>query len=244
MNLCWTTPKRNIFKAVGDLRRALSSGRRAKLVRARNKDCEFPIKTRNDSRDFRDFEFQVGYASCRDTINARTDLSDFEKHLALNYHTCYGTPEAREHYYKTGQLQPDNDKGVGTSHLVLVQDFVDFLDGEGQHSRANMFRRQYLTPGYDSICHLYQFFRLKRDIDYWNIPDLKVWAIATPDADETVKTGPLLSILNFVLKPLKWIPEKDVLDMGDYKNVTYRVGSVMNGFAVEFHVPKKFSFQS
>ena len=244
MKTNWTTPKRNIFAALRDLRKALAAGRRAILMRIRNTDAEYPIKERNVSKDFRDFEFQHGYAASRDSINARTDLSDFEKHLALNYHTCYGTPEAREHYYKTGQLQPDNDKGVGTSHLVQVADLVTFLDGEGQHSRANMFRRQYLTPGYDSICHLYQFYRLKRDIDYWNIPDLKVWAIVTLDADEKASTGPLLLILNFVLKPLKYVPEKSVLDMGDYKNVTYRVGSVMNGLAVEFHIPKKFSFDS
>jgi len=244
MKLTWTTPKRKLFAALGDLRKALASGRRVKLIRVRNEDCDYPIKERNISKDFKDFEFQNGYASCRDTIAARTDLTDFEKHLSLNYHTCYGTPEAKQHYYDTGQLQPDNDKGVGTSHLVLVADLVEFLDGEGQHDRANMFRRQYLTPGYDSIVHLYQFFRLKKDIPVWNVLTFKrrVWAVAVYDADETAKTSVVLSILNLVLRPLKYVPEKSVLEMGDYKHVTYRVGSVMNGLTVEFQIPKRFSF--
>jgi hypothetical protein len=52
----------------------------------------------------------------------------------------------------------------------------------------------------------------------------------------------MVKVLNVVLHPLKYLPRRSVLKMDKYKVVTFRVGNVTNGFAIEFHIPKKFSF--
>ncbi len=53
----------------------------------------------------------------------------------------------------------------------------------------------------------------------------------------------MVHILNVLAYPLKFIPEMSVLKMDDYKNITFRLGGITNGFAVEFQIPKKFSFK-
>ena len=56
-NTNWTSPKTNIFAGINDLRRALASGYKAKLIRAYNEQCEYPIKEKLENRDFRNYEF-------------------------------------------------------------------------------------------------------------------------------------------------------------------------------------------
>jgi hypothetical protein len=57
------------------------------------------------------------------------------------------------------------------------------------------------------------------------------------------KTPLLVYILNWIIYPMKFIPKKSVLNMKNYKKITFSIGSVMNGFSVEFNIPKKFSFK-
>jgi hypothetical protein len=246
MNTNWSTPKRNFLAGLNDLRKALASGMNARLIRARNEDCRHPLKVRNETKDFRNYEFMNGHAACKDSINANAAMSDFEKHLATNYVNCYGTPEAVDRYYETGILQPNNDNGIGTSHLVLVVDLVEMLHGEGQHERANMFTRQYLTPGYDSIVHLYSFYRLKRDQTQWNLRTFKrkLWVVELLGDEPKPKVPVLVHVLNVLAYPLKFVPKRRVLRMDDYRCVTYSIGSVVNGFSVEFTIPKRFSFSN
>jgi len=78
-------------------------------------------------------------------------------------------------------------------------------------------------------------------------PDKKVWVVAVVDkTKEIVNPNWLIyttmGLLNLWLYPLKWIPKKSVLKMDKYKVVTFRIGSVQNGFSLEFGIPKKFSF--
>lgn len=168
MNTNWSTPKTNIIAALICLRQALISGFRARLVRLRNEDCDYPILTKNVDNDFRNYEFQIGHAASRDTIRQRQDLTDFQKHLSLNYVTCYGTPEAVEHYYSTGKLSPENNEGIGRSHLVKATDLITLLLEQQERQRASLYQRQYTNQGNgaDSTMHMYCFYRYKHGSPY------------------------------------------------------------------------------
>ena len=54
----------------------------------------------------------------------------------------------------------------------------------------------------------------------------------------------LMVLIKIVITPLKFIPERRVMIMDNYKWITYRIGDVTNGITVEFHIPKKFSFRN
>jgi len=125
MNTNWSTPKTNIFAAINDLRKAKAAGQRAVLIKKANKDCAFPIKEKQQDSDFRNYQFNIGYAASITSIMADESLSDFEKELSTNYVNRYGTPEAVKHYYLTRELSPDNDKGMGVSHLVHIEDYLE-----------------------------------------------------------------------------------------------------------------------
>ena len=47
MKTNWSSPKTNIFAAMQDLRKCLASGNKARLIRARNEDCECPIRVKD-----------------------------------------------------------------------------------------------------------------------------------------------------------------------------------------------------
>lgn len=70
----------------------------------------------------------------------------------------------------------------------------------------------------------------------------KVWVVVLYYNHKKYKAPVLVHILNWVLYPLKFIPKKSVMIMPEYRLVTYRIGGVTNGYNVEFHIPKKFSF--
>jgi hypothetical protein len=71
----------------------------------------------------------------------------------------------------------------------------------------------------------------------------KVWVVVLYYNHPKYKAPFLVHVLNVLAYPLKYIPRKSVLQMNEYRLVSYRVGSVVNGFTVEFHIPKKFSFK-
>jgi len=167
-NTHWSKPTRNIFKAIQQLRAAIAAGYRAKLIRARNEDCWHPIRNKKADTDFRNYEFQIGLTKSYQGIIDDPDMSDFEKHLSTNYITRYGTPEAVEHYYSTGELTADNDKGIGRSHLVHIQDYIDYLkDSRSGHQWVNHFSRQYNPANaYTGEVHWFDFYRYKHGSPY------------------------------------------------------------------------------
>ena len=243
MNTNWTTPSRSFILAINDLRRCLSSGYNAKLVKEWNEKCEYPISIKNTKKiinDFRNYKFYSGTISSPKEIKSKTHLSDFEKHLSLNYKCCYGTAEAVETYYKTGKLSKNNFEGVGVSHLVNLDEMITFFKESG-----NIERYEYWTSGRDKADCFYDFFMLIKDIQY-KIPvkmKRKVWVVAVLNKNEPkAKTPFLVHVLNVLLYPLKYIPSKSVFKMTEYRTVTFRVGSVSNGLSIEFHIPKRFSF--
>jgi len=72
----------------------------------------------------------------------------------------------------------------------------------------------------------------------------KVWVVVLYYNHPTYKAPLLVHVLNVLAYPLKFIPTRSVLQMDEYRLVSYRVGSVVNGWQVEFHIPKKFSFKN
>jgi len=71
----------------------------------------------------------------------------------------------------------------------------------------------------------------------------KVWVVVLYYNYPKVKIPFLVHVLNVLAYPLKFVPKRSVLQMDEYRLVSYRVGGVVNGFTVEFHIPKKFSFK-
>lgn len=232
----WTAPTNNIITAANDLRKCLAAGHKARLVRIFNEDCQHPIllNKNEQSKDFRDYEFSIGTLRTRAEINADTSMSDFEKELSLNYHACFGDADAVDKYYNEGVLSAGNLNGVGKAHLVKVQDMIDYY-------RKNKKK--------EDERHFYDTFRLKnrqeRQLKHFNH---KLWAVEMiNDNTEIIKQPILLSILMFLIKivvtPLKFIPERRRVDMGDYIWTTYRIGSVIHGISIDIHRGKKFSFK-
>jgi len=243
MNTNWSSPKTNALAGINCLRKALASGENVRLVRTRNEECSYPIKVKQHDTDFRNYESYIGYGASIDSIMADTSMSDFEKHLSLNYVNCFGTPEAVKEYYTSGLLSPDNNKGMGVSHLVKAEDLIRFMVVTGD-SRAAMYKRQYAAPEYSSVTHMYNFYKYKHG-SLWLVKKFKrkLWVVELLGDDKPKPRTPVLvKVLNVMAYPLKWIPERNVLRMDEYKCVRFRWGSVINGFAIEFHVPKKFSF--
>jgi hypothetical protein len=72
----------------------------------------------------------------------------------------------------------------------------------------------------------------------------KVWVVVLYYNYPKVKVPVAVHVLNVLAYPLKFIPRRSVLQMEEYTNYSYRVGSVINGFQVEFQIPKKFSFEN
>lgn len=243
INTNWNSPKTNILAATLDLRKALIAGCNARLIRMRNEDCEHPIRVKHHDTDFRNYEFHVGYVRTRSDIIRDQSMSDFEKYLALNYKTCYGTHEAMQRYYTTGKLSADNLKGMGRPHLVKVEDLIMFYVLINNKDLAEQYRRQYIDDDNINDSHWWDFYRYKYGSQFApKIFKRKLWVVELLSKDKPKSIPVAVKILNIVLYPLKYIPRRSVLRMDKYTNYTFRIGGVTNGLAIEFQIPKKFSF--
>ena len=245
MNTNWSSPKLNIFAALWCLRGALNSGHNARLIKMRNEDCDHPIRVKKVDMDFRNYEFNYGIPKTRNLIIEDQNMSDFQKHLTLNYKTCYGTEEAVKAYYESGKLSMDNFKGIGYSHLVNVDDIIMFFkthpDPE-QQKRADALYERYRDPEKSHYSYFFDMFNYKHGSEY-SIKKFKhkLWVVQLLDS-KPAKIPAAIKILNVIAYPLKFIPKKSVLKMEDYTNYSFTIGDVINGFKIEFRIPKKFSF--
>jgi hypothetical protein len=70
----------------------------------------------------------------------------------------------------------------------------------------------------------------------------KVWVVVLYYNHKKYRVPFFVHVLNVLAYPLRFVPERSVLQMEEYRCVTYRVGDVVNGIAIEFHLPKKFAF--
>jgi hypothetical protein len=248
----WTTPKTNIIAAANDLRKCLAGGYKARLIRILNEECDFPILLdKNElSTNFREYEFSYATLRTRAEIKADTSMSDFEKYLSLNYHACFGTADAVKRYYLTGILSKGNFNGMGKAHLVRVSDMITYLNSTGDKKNIDYAKQWEHYSDSEDARHFYDTFRLK------NVQERmtkhfkhKVWVVEMlkEDAPMIVNAwyiNALMTLLTIIITPLKFIPERSVMDMKEYKWITYRIGDVINGYTVEFQIPKKFSFHN
>jgi len=251
-NTNWTIPKKNIFAAMNDLRKALAAGENARLIKARNEDCAHPIKQKNSITDFRAYEFSIGLMKTRKSIAEDERMPAFEKYLTLNYRNCFGTETAVKRYYEKGLLSSDNFKGVGRSHLVAVKDLVRFHachPEQKDKDYAKMFEDQYFNESTGDETHFFDHYRLKSEHSIYTITRFKrkLWVVELLRADKPKAKIPwmqrlLLGTIKTLVYPFKYVPKKSVLKMDNYKVITFRVGAVTNGFSIDIQVPKKFSF--
>ena len=260
----WTSPKTNIFAAANDLRKCLASGYKGKLIRISNEDCIYPIliEEKKITQDFREYEFSYGAPSTKAEINADASLSDYKKYLSLNYHAFFGTEDAVKRYYTTGILSAGNFFGIGRSHLVKVSDMIEYLEKTTEPNVITSYGKDkiniklwyhYIDETDDR--HLYDYFRLKNAQERTaKIFKHKLYAVemcggyesknnnvVLPKASLAVRI--IMTTLNIILYPTKYIPQRDVLIMDKYKCVSYRIGDVVHGYRVEFQIPRKFSFK-
>jgi hypothetical protein len=247
----WTTPKTNIISAANDLRKCLASGYKARLIKILNEDCQFPILLAKDelSTDFRDYEFAYGTIRTKAEILADTSMSNFEKKLSLEFHTCYGEEDAVKRYYTIGVLSMNNFKGMGKSHLVRVSDMITYLNSTGDKKDIEYAKEWAHYSDQEDARHFYDTFRLKnRQERIAKVFNHKLWAVEMLAEDASIPENgwlinTLMVLIKIIITPLKFIPERRVMIMDNYKWITYRIGDVTNGYTVEFHIPKKFSFR-
>ena len=247
----WTSPKTNMIAAANDLRGCLASGHKARLIRIFNEDCMHPILLdKNElSKDFREYEFSIGTLRTKAEIIADTSMSEFEKTLSLEYHACFGNADAVDKYYQTGILSAGNFNGVGKSHLVKVSDMIEYLQRSTDPKDKERARLWYHYTDQTDERHFYDTFRLK--CAQYRTPRQfkhKLWAVEMLDKDTKALKQPvlinvLMSLIKIIIYPLKFVPSRRVLEMGNYKVITYRVGDVTNGYSIDIHKPKKFSFR-
>ena len=254
MNTNWSSPKTNIIAGINDLRKCLAGGSKARLIRMRNEDCAFPIKVKTEDKDFRNYSFYAGYRASVNSIKADKQLTEFQKHLSLNYVSVFGSKEAAERYYQTGELSEDNFKNMGFSHLVHVDDLIkfysQFTESGGHIERAIIYERQYRAPEHaNDTLYFFDFFSYKHGSPY-SIKKFKhkLWVVEMlGDKEEQPKLPifqrALMCIITGLVYPLKYVPRKSVLQMKQYRKVTYSIGDVINGFSVEIQIPKKFGFK-
>jgi hypothetical protein len=248
----WTSPKTNIIAAVNDLRGCLASGHKARLIRILNEDCQHPILLDKDDepKDFREYEFSIGTLRTKEEIKNDTSMSEFEKTLSLEYHACFGEQDAIDKYYQTGVLSKGNFKGMGRSHLVKVSDMIEYLQRSNDPKDKEYARLWYHYTDQTDARHFYDTFRLKnRQQRTVKIFKHKLWAVEMLGKDSPAISQPraisaLLLLIKIIVYPAKFIPSRRVLDMGNYKVITYRVGDVTNGYSIDIHKPKKFSFRT
>lgn len=223
----WSKPSTNIFSALRQLTSALHYGMNARIIRIYNEDCAYPIMVDNNDvliRDFRNYKFSYGNIRTKKEINEDTSMTGFEKYLSLNFKACFGNKDAVDHYYKTGILTDGNFKGKGVSHLVNVNDMIEFLQRSGKQKDKEYAKAFYHYIDNTDEPHFYDKFVLINDVKR-QIPkkfNRKLWAVQTCK-DKTI------SITPFYLKPLKYIPKISTYKGKGYKETTIIIGgNIMN----------------
>lgn len=248
INTNYSIPNRSIFPALWKLSKALSSGINARLIKMNNEDCENPIKIENtkELENFRNYKSTGAYLQTRQDILDNTSMSIFEKKLRLENKTCFGTKEAVECYYTTGNLSVDNFKGIGVSHIVRVEDIIRFWEchPNDKRKRGATLKEQFYTEEGHKKKWFYDNYVFKNP-NRWIIMKFKrkVWVIETLKGSPT-KIPFLIKTINWISYPLKFIPKKSILKMDKYTNYSFRIGSIVNGYCVEIQIPNKFSFNN
>lgn len=240
----WSSPKTNIIAGMNDLRKALASGYKSRLVREYNENCQHPIREKHADSDFRNYKHMYGTPTSVNKIMQDTSMTEVQKHLTLNYVSVFGDHEAADHYYQTGELKKKSLHTPGFNFLVHVDDLIQYYRDEKNFEAAGRLVKQYRAPEHvHDVSHWFDFYSYQHGCPY-AIKKFKrrLWVVESVPEDVKVKTPFLVRLISLLVAPLKWIPTKSVLRMEHYRVVTLRIGDVIHGLSVDIHLPKKFSF--
>ena len=218
-----------------DLANALKTNN-ATLIKAFNGECNYPINVLNKNLTVSDYiSSGSSYLSIKD-IDDNKNLTPLEKDIKINYIILFGTQKGIDNYKKSGILTKENDKGMGISHIVKRQDYIDYLNEIGEFDRADLFKKKDINK-VEFFIDVYTTKKyVKKEFNR------KLWVVQLKDKKTPIPF--LVKLINIITTPLKYIPTRSVLRMEDYKNVTYTVGGVTNGYSIEFQIPKKFGFNN
>lgn len=223
----WTRATTNPAKAIKALISCLQAGNVAFIARINNKDAVYPIQIKNPALNYhKNWEMAYGVPFNRHDVDTKNYFNKTEEDLTRNYTYSF------DHYRcKNGHLFI-KDK---TKSLICPMCSAGYKDC---HQECRPVKLD--DPGSRTWVTVW---RPKKEFPYW-LPasiDGKVLTVAYYDDPKEAKWFERL--MYYLYSPLKFIPQKDYMNMGDYKTITYRIGGIINGFKISFQIPKKFGFR-
>lgn len=227
----YTTATQNPFKAFRSLISALQSGYDAVILRRENDaKLSFPIKITHDYKDIDSFVstgsyFTNNWEKVKKQIE-ESDLHPIIKDLKLNYTTAFGSEEEYKNYLKTGKVY---FTGMGKCFFIKYKDLIETRKEE---NLALNEKTRFVLTIVPKTGKYYEIKKLKR----------KVFVIGIKST-ENFNLPIWFKIYRVLVYPFRLIPSKSILNMPEYKKITYRIGGVVNGFTLDLHIPKKFSFK-
>jgi len=216
----WTQATRNPFKAIKKLIGCLQYGYVAWIEIQENGKQDYPIYERVPLNNIDAWESSHSYGVSnweeeKQRILENKFMHPTQKDLTLNYRTVFGTEEEYKNYLKTGKI-----KFSGMGKTFFVKNHND------NNSKFRFVPYVTVKPEYKN--------KIKKG---------KVFVICYYNYNEKQKLPFWIKLFNFLTYPFKFIPVFSKLKMDTYTNYEFSVGSVRNGFSVEFKIPKKFSFK-
>ena len=214
----WNTPKKSLFKALIDFINCVSFGYECSLIRIDNEKCNPFIKRKNPIlNNINNWSSSYGTPENRKELEEKKYFNKIERELTLNY------------YYNFNNYLCCN----GHNFIFLPGKTRGCPKcGEVNYKQSCKIKKRKKA---ESV-FFYTHWKPKQGIPYY-IPDNigKVWVIKMENKK--------VNLITKILYLLKWIPRKSILNIGNCKNITFRIGSISNGYSVEIQIPKKFSFK-
>ena len=225
----WSQVTFNPFIAFLNLISCLRSGHNAWIERQENGKQDFPLTEKNpDLYDIKYWKssgafFSPDWQKEKQRIEQDTNMHPFQKKLKLEYTTAFGTEEEYQHYLKTGEVK---FRGMGKQYFVKYDDLIKTRESEGIDMNDKT-----------------RFVLMVSPIERWKrVVETKRKVYVVCWNDDKTKLPLWFKLWNVVVYPLKFIPKRSVLRMDEYTNYTFRIGGIVNGYSIEFHIPKKFKF--
>lgn len=225
----WTEATRNPFKAISSLISCLQAGRNAWLELQENGNQEYPLREKliKESTDPCAWDcacqpFAQDWEERKEVILTSDSYSPMQKKFMTEYTSVFGSQEQYDNYLKTGDA---DFRGIGRQYLIKYDDLARKRKEQGIA----------LSPK----TRFYPMVSLKSRNKR---PLIKGKVLVVCYNNDKVKTPWWVSLINIVLYPFRFIPKRTVLRMPEYNVYTFRIGSVVNGFCIDIHLPKKFSF--
>lgn len=228
-NTTWSQATFNPFIAFLNLVSCLRSGHNAWIERQVNGEQSFPLTEANpDLYDINNWEVFSAHhvkdwAKEKERIEKDKKMHPMQKKLQLEYVRAFGTKEEYENYLKTGEAV---FSGIGKQY------FVKYEDAEKQRIKMG-YQTDEKRTFVINVSPIPQWKRVVKT-------NRKVYVVCWNN--EKVNVPLWLKLWNALVYPLKFIPTRSLLRMDEYTLYTFRIGDVRHGYSIQFHIPKKFSF--